>query len=369
MQSDSILLIEDGETSRHLLSTILSRSGFTVFTASNGESGIAMVIAQRPRLVILDVMLPDLDGFEVCGRLKSNPSTRDIPVLFVTCLDDLANKLRGLSVGGVDYITKPFDPAEVLARVRIHLALRGENERLLEAQRRKLEALRGAQESFLTDLASMPESRCDVYFEAAEEAGGDQYDVVRLGSARFGYCVSDMAGHGIEAGFLSAVFKALFRENAAKGSAPKDIFQTINVLMSQYLADGQHITASYLDLDRSEGTATLLSAGHLPALMTDPSGAVTELRAAGDVLGAFMAPVFEPISVRVAPGSRFWLFTDGVVEDFGQRRTWKAGIELLKGLLPALASLPLSGALREIEADLFPRHPGEDDRLLLACEV
>lgn len=369
MQANSILLIEDGETSVRLLSAILERNGFIVIVAQSGEAGVAMVMNQHPSLVILDIMLPDIDGFEVCDRIKSDRKTRDIPVIFVTCLDDLANKLRGLAAGGVDYITKPFIAEEVVARIRVHLGLRDSSKRLLEAQRRRLDALRGAQESFLTDPESLPESRCEVYFEAAEEAGGDQYDVLRLGPGRFGYYVSDIAGHGIEAGFLSAVFKALFRESATRSDTAVEAFQRINVLMSDYLTEGQHVTASYLELDREEGKATILSAGHLPVFVSDPGGTIHELRAEGDVLGAFIAPVFVPLCVEATRGSRFWLFTDGIVEDFVERRSWKAGMASLSSAITTLASLPLADAVRKVEAQFFSRHPGEDDRLLLACEV
>jgi sigma-B regulation protein RsbU (phosphoserine phosphatase) len=369
MQGYSILVIEDGETSRRLLARILERSGFIVQSATSGEEGLAMAFELRPDLVVLDIMLPDIDGFEVCDRIKSDRRTRGISVIFVTALDDISNKLRGLSVGGVDYITKPFVGEEVLARIRIHLNLRRANERLVESQRQRLEALRGAQESFLTDIDSMPESRCKVYAEAAEEAGGDQYDVVQLGPSVFGYCVSDIAGHGIEVGLLSAVLKALFPENATILNTPVETFQKINVLMSDYLSDGQHITASYLVLNRVAETATILSAGHLPVLMTDPEGRVTRLKAEGDVLGAFIAPTFKPLEIPAKRGSRFWLFTDGVVENFRERRSWKAGMERLEAFLPALAALPMDQALRTIEERLFAKHPSEDDRLLLVCEV
>ena len=369
MQRYSILVVEDGETSRCLLSAMLERSGFTVLGAKNATEGLSALAGFRPDLVLLDVMLPDMDGFEFCGRAKANPLTCEIPIIFLTQFDDLPNKLRGLSSGAVDYITKPYIEEEILARILVQLKLRRANQRFFELQRRRLEELRGAQESFLTDLDSMPAARCKVYFEASEEAGGDQYDVGPLSDSTFGYCVSDIAGHGIETSFVSSVFKALFRENATLLDTPVETFQKINVLMADYLSDGQHITASYLTVNRAKGCATLVSAGHLPVLMTSPSGEVRELRAEGDVLGAFIAPIFTPLTLSVEKGSRFWLFTDGVVEDFRERRSWKAGLERLKALLPSLASLSLDEALGEIGSTLFSRHPGEDDRVLLACEV
>lgn len=368
MRAHTILVIDDSEITRRMLCRKLERSGFSTIEANSGHEGLKKVSAFCPDLIVLDVLMPDMGGFEVCDRLKADDRTKDIPVIFATCLDDQANKLRGLSMGSVDYVTKPVDPGELLARINIQLSQKAEHERLLDDQREKLDALSAAQRNFLTDLASMPESRCSVYFEAAQEAGGDQYDVVSLGPSRFGYCVSDIAGHGVEAGLLSSVFKAFFRENAVARYSAIENFQKLNVLMSDYLTDGQHITASYLELDRAEGTVKLLSAGHLPLLVTDASGRVRELRAEGDVLGAFIAPIFKPCTIPLEKGQRFWLFTDGVIEDFDERRSWKAGLERLKAVLPDFAPRPLDAAVKELSDRLFVKHPGRDDRLILACD-
>lgn len=369
MGENTILVIDDSEVTRRMLCKKLERNGFSTIEAGSGKEGLTKVSAFRPDLIVLDVLLPDMGGFEVCDRIKADERTKDIPIIFATCLDDQANKLRGLSLGSVDYVTKPIDPEELLARINIQFSHKAEHDRLLDAQREKLAALSAAQKSFLTDLGSMPEARCSVYFEAAEEAGGDQYEVVNLGSSRFGYCVSDISGHGVEAGLQSSVFKAFFRENAVAKYSPLDNFQKLNVLMSDYLNEGQHITASYLELDREEGTATILSAGHLPLLVTDGRGEVEEYRAEGDILGAFIAPIFRPIKLPVEKGQRFWLFTDGVIEDFGERRSWKAGLGMLKEILPEFANKPLDAAVSGLSAKLFAKHPGGDDRLILACEA
>jgi phosphoserine phosphatase RsbU/P len=369
LRANTILVIDDSEITRRMLCKKLERSGFSTIEANCGQEGLEKGAAFRPDLIVLDVLMPDMGGFEVCDRLKADGRTKSIPVIFTTCLDDQANKLRGLSIGSIDYLTKPVDADELIARINIQLSQQAEHERIFDDQREKLEALSAAQKSFLTDLESMPESRCSVYFEAAQEAGGDQYEVMNLGPSRFGYCVSDIAGHGVEAGLLSSVFKAFFRENALAKYSAIDNFQKLNVLMSDYLTDGQHITASYLELDRSEGKATLLSAGHLPILVTDARGKVTEYRAEGDVIGAFIAPIFKPLTIPIEEGQRVWLFTDGVIEDFCERRSWKDGLERLKSALPRLSGRPLDKALRDLACELFVKHPGDDDRLILASEV
>ncbi len=120
-ESKGILVVDDNPTNLEVLSESLIQAGFQVAVAIDGESALEQVVYHRPELILLDVMMPGIDGFETCQRLKENPETYDIPVIFMTALSDTQHKVRGLSLGAVDYITKPFQQEEVIARVRIHL--------------------------------------------------------------------------------------------------------------------------------------------------------------------------------------------------------------------------------------------------------
>ena len=121
--SGKILIVDDNPSNLKVLYTYLIDAGFEVLVAEDGETGIEVVSHSQPELILLDVMMPDLDGFEVCRRLKANPQTKDIPVIFLTALSETINKLKGFEVGGVDYITQPIENQEVVARVRTHLIL------------------------------------------------------------------------------------------------------------------------------------------------------------------------------------------------------------------------------------------------------
>lgn len=116
-----ILIVDDNPTNLEVLSESLSQEGFQIAVALDGESALEQISYHPPELILLDVMMPGIDGFETCTRLKSNPETVDIPVIFMTALSDGTNKVKGLSLGAIDYITKPFQQEEVLARVRVHL--------------------------------------------------------------------------------------------------------------------------------------------------------------------------------------------------------------------------------------------------------
>lgn len=118
-----LLVVDDSPTNIEVLFEFLNQSGFTILVARDGESALQQVERRLPDLILLDVMLPKLDGFAICQRLKSNETTRDIPVLFMTALANPVDRIKGLNLGAVDYITKPFQQEEILARVRIHLKL------------------------------------------------------------------------------------------------------------------------------------------------------------------------------------------------------------------------------------------------------
>ena len=122
-ESDYILAVDDTPASLRLLTDILNAEGYQVRSAINGELALRAAAAQPPQLVLLDVSMPGMDGFEVCQRLKQNPALEDIPVIFVSALSEMQDKLKGFDLGGVDYVTKPFQRDELLARVRTHLEL------------------------------------------------------------------------------------------------------------------------------------------------------------------------------------------------------------------------------------------------------
>src|SRR5215213_1285508 len=118
-----ILMVDDTPANLHVLFDLLSESGFEVLVAEDSESALARAQYTRPDLILLDVLMPDMDGFETCRRLKANPETQTIPIIFMTSLVETVDKVKGLQLGAVDYITKPFQIEEVLARITTHLTL------------------------------------------------------------------------------------------------------------------------------------------------------------------------------------------------------------------------------------------------------
>jgi len=128
----TILIVDDNSANLGVLSDALSQAGFEVRVAKSGKMALERVKYALPDLILLDVMMPEMDGFETCRRLQANPETTQIPVIFMTALSDTANKVEGFQLGAVDYITKPFQQEEVLARVKLHLKLHVLAEKLEE---------------------------------------------------------------------------------------------------------------------------------------------------------------------------------------------------------------------------------------------
>jgi sigma-B regulation protein RsbU (phosphoserine phosphatase) len=368
-QAPSILVVEDNPVSAEFVRQVLARSGFAVTVAGTAAEGLETAHAIVPDLILLDVLLPDGDGFSLCTSLKTDPALAQTPIIFVTSLEDVQSRVKGLSIGAVDFIQKPFAAEEIVARVRIHIKIARQARQIAEGQASRLAELRQAQLQFNTDPSSLPGAHCLVHFEPSAEAGGDQYDLVELGNDLYGFLVADIAGHGLETVFLASAFKALFRENASLLDSPSETLYMMNRSLKQHMAEGQHLTAFYLMLNRKAHSGSCACAGHLPCLMVKPDGSITRLAPEGDVLGAFAKPRFQSLSFVAGTGSRFWFYTDGVLEDFTTGRSWRAGLELLEASVSRHHSLPADQALAAVRMEVLPHGPGLDDRIIMVVDL
>ena len=131
----NLLVVDDAPLNLHLLVHLLTKQGYKVRPASSGQAALAAVRAEPPDMILLDIMMPEMDGYEVCRRLKADERTRDIPVIFISAIDQSADKVRAFEAGGVDYVTKPIQPGEVVARIETHLKLRDLQKNLEEKNR------------------------------------------------------------------------------------------------------------------------------------------------------------------------------------------------------------------------------------------
>jgi len=143
-----IVIVDDNPANLRILSTMLEQGGHKVRPALSGELALRSIAASRPDLVLLDIRMPGMDGYETCRRLKADPATQDIPVIFISALSETEDKLRAFQAGGVDYVTKPFQAEEVLARVKTHLQLRHMQQHLETLVDERTAALRESQQQY-----------------------------------------------------------------------------------------------------------------------------------------------------------------------------------------------------------------------------
>ena len=135
-ESFTVMIVDDELFNLDVLEQELDTSGYRIVTASSGAEALDNVEKDKPDLILLDIIMPEIDGYEVCRRLKASDSSKDIPVIFMTALSDVEDKVKAFAAGGLDYVTKPFQPEEVMSRVRVHLELRRARQQLVERNQR-----------------------------------------------------------------------------------------------------------------------------------------------------------------------------------------------------------------------------------------
>jgi sigma-B regulation protein RsbU (phosphoserine phosphatase) len=360
-----VLIVDDDPTTRRMLERILKNIGVQTSSAEDGERGIRLAMEQTPDLVLLDVHLPDTDGFTVCAQLKKSPSSASTPVLFISGNDDVQAKVRGFDVGGVDYITKPLAGAEVIARVRTHLRLKRAYDTVERLQSERLSRLEATQKLIFPTPASLPGARFAVSMTQLSGAGGDFYDVIQVAERVFDYIVADASGHDVGTALWTTVLKTLVREYATSVDAPVEILRRVNASLRRILPSGQFFTVVYARLNRATGRLTVVNGGH-PAAQYQRAGEPARLlRLTGDVVGAFATADFEHCEIPLAPGDRFFLYTDGLVE---VGSTSEAGIARLLDSGAATRDLALDAAVEAMVKHTVDGRPAVDDVVLLGVE-
>lgn len=369
-QGYSILAVDDNPVNLTYISTILSKEGYTVYKAKDAASAKKEAVQKRPDLILLDIVMPGEDGFSVIKYLKNHSSTTSIPVIFLTGQSELDSKLTGFELGAVDYIIKPFQALEVIARVRLHLKMSIATNSLIASQASKLKQIKEAQKSMLPYPEMFPDAKFGVYYKALEEAGGDFYEVIKISENIYSYFVADFSGHDIKTSYMTSSVKALLKQNCNTVYQPMESMKMINDVLSEILPEGKYLTASYVRLNRRTRQVTIVSCGHPPVVYVPVSGEVRLINLEGDILGLFKDVYFGSEVIDISVGDRFYLYSDGVTESSKRRVMWSEGAKLFAEACVDARNTEIASAPKKIISNIFgDDFIPEDDMAILGFEV
>ncbi len=337
----TILVVDDSEPIRILLRNYLQEEGYRVNEAVDGITGIDSCLVQCPDLILLDIAMPNMDGFSMFEALQKISHLRAVPVIMLSANNSTETKMQAFQLGVVDYITKPFNHGEVIARIKTHLtisqltlSLQQANQDLLIQQDQLLQGLHAAadlQKSLLPKRVPNCKSlKFASYFRPCEEVGGDIYNVLRLDDEHLAIYLVDVSGHGFSAAMMTALItQALSRSGGiitktGEDGATETISQPDQVLREldqEFPIDrfNLYMTIVYLVFNTSTATFRYSSAGHPPPIHISTDG-VTPLDAGGPPVGmGSLKSVWENGEGKLAPGDRLFFFTDGITEQGNQQ--------------------------------------------------
>lgn len=317
-QKKLVLVVDDVPANIQVVQSIL-KSDYKIRVATSGAKALEVVNDDpMPDLVLLDVMMPGMDGYEVCTQLKKSQATRDIPVIFLTGKTDAEDETKGFEVGAVDYIRKPFSPAIVKARVRTHLMLREAREQLarqLLAINHEMEMAREIQLSILPQrLPKIDSLDIAVRYMPMTAVSGDFYDFIVVDNKRLGILIADVSGHGPPAALIASMLRMALSEQAPQASDPAKVLSGLNnALCGKF--DHNFVTAAYIFIDMEAKTLSYAGAGHPPLLICRRSdGGSCEIEENGLMLGQFPEETYSAVQLPLAIGDRGVLYTDGIPE-------------------------------------------------------
>lgn len=338
-----LLVVDDDSENIQIVRSILGDK-YKIRVAMDGFKALELAkVEPLPCLILLDVIMPHMDGYEVCRQLKAEPKTRDIPVMFLTGKTEVADETRGFEVGAVDYIHKPFSPPIVTARVRTHLMLRDAHEtvaRQLLAINSELELAREVQLSILPQqIPQLQGLEIAARYLPMSSVAGDFYDFIVVDEKHIGILIADVSGHGLSAALIASMLQTALAAQSPHASDPAQVLSRLNrALHGKFRM--HFVTAAYLFVDMGKNTAHYAGGAHPPILHWHARTCeVTEYEENGLMLGPFSDSTYSATTFAVEKGDRIILITDGIVEALDSSGN-EFGMDRLKQILESKHALP-----------------------------
>ena len=340
-----LLLVDDDSENIQVVYSIL-KDRYKIRVAMDGFKALELAKTEPfPDLILLDVIMPHMDGYEVCRHLKADPRTHEIPIIFLTGMTEVADETRGFEVGAVDYIHKPFSPPIVTARVQTHLMLREAHEtvaRQLLAINSELEMARQIQLSILPREIPHPQGlEIAARYLPMSSVAGDFYDFIVVDDKHIGILIADVSGHGLSAALIASMLQTALAAQSSHASDPAQVLSGLNqALYGKF--QSHYVTAAYLFVDTDKRTVNYAGAGHPPLLLwQSKTGHAAELVENGLMLGPFSDSKYSAITFSLEKGDRIVLITDGIVEAKDSSEN-EFGMERLQQIVESNHALPAS---------------------------
>jgi phosphoserine phosphatase RsbU/P len=326
-----ILIVDDEPFNVDYLEQELEDLHYETLTAVNGQDALEKIAAEKPDLVLLDIMMPIMDGFTVLQKAKADSEIRNIPIIVISATNDLQSVVRGIELGAEDYLPKPFEPTLLKARIQSSLEkkhLRDLQDLYLKSLEKEFNIARNIQKEFLpAELPQVKGWEIASHFKAAKEVAGDFYDAFLLPDGKLMFLVADVCDKGIGAALFMTLFRSLIRA-ASTGiqfspaqvqplTPSEQLLHTVS-LTNNYVAEtheaaNMFATVFIAILDASNGDLWYINCGNDPALIIGGDGSVRDqLNPTGPVVGALPNVRYKVEETRLAPDEMILAFTDGI---------------------------------------------------------
>lgn len=348
-----VLVVDDELPNRLYLKKLLSTYGCEVMLASDGPTALEMVHTRQPDLVLADVVMPDMDGFELCGAIKELPATRDIPVIMVTAKGHINDLKMGFDLGAMDYIRKPFDARELVLRVGNALALRRSQEALARWKLRMSHELELAgtiqQSMFSAEPCFTSPFEIRIKYLASMDIGGDAYDIISLPDGRCCVYLADVSGHGVAPAMISSMLKATASEliRSLYDRGPAYICNELHVRVCTALDNPSYYATLFMALYEPENNRWVcMNCGHPDPLLICNGEAVPFPAGGGGIpVGMPLGPdrpydEEDQVILECRDGLQILLYTDGLSEAMHKETGEECGDTMLRELFMRVANDP-----------------------------
>ena len=370
-----VLLVDDAKSNLDILVEGL-KSDHKLSLALNGETALQAAARTPPDLVLLDIVMPGLDGYEVCRRLRQMPQTAEVPIMFLSSLEEVQNKTRGFEAGANDYLTKPFDMLEVKARVRSLLKAKAYSDAVKEQIASELRVAREIQMGMLPQDFTAVEQAYRVSFgallEPAREVGGDLYGVCAAAPDRLVLFLGDVSGKGIPASMFMVRAISLARLLAREIAEPERILARLNDELATDNPSGMFVTFLCGVFEPASGRLTLANAGHCrPVLLSNGDSPRWAVKNLGLALGFEPGLEFERTELELHDGDALVFYTDGVSEAFNPQEECYGTERLLAdaSVVAGQSATAIARSLLEKVRAFTGAAPQSDDIAILVLKV